>query len=364
MFDGFPLIDLRTDTITMPSDEMRKAIAAAAVGDDVYEEDPTVSALESYAAELLGKESSLFVSSGTMGNLISSMIHGRDLRSEIIVGSDSHVARDEAGGISAIAKVHTFQVPTDRQTGMLNLDVLREAVLAEPDVHYSIPRAVFLENTHGNFGGKVLSLAYIEEVRKICRARTENYVALHCDGARLWNASVALGVAPMELAAPFDTVTCCLSKGLGAPMGSVLAGTKDFIREARWARKLLGGGMRQVGFMAAAGLFALRHNIPKLQTDHDNAAHIVRSVTLAAQPVIGAGHLLLEPPQSNIVLFQLKNGAKRDEVVAYCKERGVVVGAWPGNAIRLVTQCNVREPALIDRAAQIISAALLTAFKL
>lgn len=334
------LVDLRSDTVTKPCSGMRQAMASAEVGDDVYDEDPTVNRLQVLAAEILGKESALFVSSGTMGNLIASMLHGRDRRSEIICGSESHVAREEVGGIAAVAGVHTHQV-LNLPDGTLCPTKLRDAVLSDAaDIHFSTPRAVFLENTHGMLGGRVLPLEYVSGVRVVCRQRTANYVALHCDGARLWNAATKLCVSPAVVARPFDSVTCCLSKGLGAPMGSVLAGDAGFIREAKWARKMLGGGMRQVGILAAAGVFALQKNLPRLADDHRRAAHFAGAMVEAARTDLPIGALKVDTPDTNIVFLRVRDVESRDRVISLCEAQGVKLGTWYGSTIRCVFHVN------------------------
>jgi threonine aldolase len=352
------LIDLRSDTVTQPTEAMRDFMRSAAVGDDVYEEDPTVRELETTVAALLGKESGVFVPSGTMGNLIAAMIHGRDKRSEIICGSDSHVARDEVGGMSAVAGVHTFQVP-NLDDGRLDIERVREAVLADADIHYSVPRAVFVETSHGNRGGRVPPLAHFEEIAAICKQRTANHVALHCDGARIWNAAAALRVSPADVARSFDTVTCCMSKGLGCPMGSVLCGPKSFVTEARWARKMLGGGMRQVGFMAAAGLYALKHHLPRIPDDHRRLADMHDTVMSAAKQTNGA--IRCSQVETNIMFVYTNNASHRDSVVSHCSENGVLVGSWPGNAIRVVMNCNVDEEAA-KRSTEVLTEGLLKYF--
>ncbi|CUG90931.1 Hypothetical protein, putative [Bodo saltans] len=355
------LIDLRSDTVTQPTEEMRDFMRSAIVGDDVYEEDPTVRELEMTVATLLGKESGVFVPSGTMGNLIAAMIHGRDKRSEIICGSDSHVARDEVGGMSAVAGVHTFQVP-NLEEGRLDIDKVREAVLADADIHYSVPRAVFVETSHGNRGGRVPPLAHFEEIAAICRQRISNHVALHCDGARIWNAAAALKLSPADVARPFDTVTCCMSKGLGCPMGSVLCGPLSFVTEARWARKMLGGGMRQVGFMAAAGLYALKHNLPRIPDDHRRLSSMHTTLTAATAAKEGMnGAVTLSPVETNIMFVHTNNAANRDSVVTHCAKNGVLVGSWPGNAIRVVMNCNVDEEAA-KRSTDVLTEGLLKYF--
>ena len=260
------MIDFRSDTVTRPTPAMRAAMAAAEVGDDVFGEDPTVNALERRAAEMTGMEASLLVASGTQGNLVALLTHcGRG--DEYIAGQRAHCYRTEAGGAAALGGIQPQ--PLDfAPDGTLPLDQVRAAVKPADDFHYARSRLLCLENTHL---GKVLPLDYLAQAAALA---AELGLATHLDGARLFNAAVHLGVDATDLTRHFDTVSICLSKGLGAPAGTMLCGPRDFIDEARRIRKMLGGGMRQVGILAAAGLHALEHHVARLADDHANAAHL------------------------------------------------------------------------------------------
>ena len=262
-------IDMRSDTVTLPSDAMRQAMATAACGDDVMGEDPTVNELERRMAELCGKEAALFVTSGTMGNLIATMVHCQGLFAEVICGDISHTCLYEVGSVASICHAHQRQVHTNPD-GTLPLSGI-EDVIVHGDIHATTARLLILENTHNKCGGRVLPLDYVRQCRALC---DKHHMAMHCDGARLWNAAVALHLPVKTLCEAFDSVSLCLSKGLGAPVGSVLVGSKKFIADARQCRKLLGGGMRQAGILAAAGIFALDNMFARLQQDHDMAAFL------------------------------------------------------------------------------------------
>ncbi len=257
-------IDLRSDTVTRPSDEMRRVMAGAEVGDDVYGEDPTVNRLQERVARLLGKEEALFVPSGTMGNQISIKVHTQ-AGDELIAERDAHIFQYETGGAAFLSSVQVHTVQGER--GILTAGHVREAI--RPEIYY-MPRTrlICLENTHNRAGGSIYPLRVIEEIEALAR---EQKLKMHLDGARLWNACVATGISPATYAGFFDSVSVCLSKGLGAPVGSVIAGSKDFIDSARHYRKIFGGGMRQAGILAAAGLYALDHNIARLIEDHEKA---------------------------------------------------------------------------------------------
>lgn len=267
------IIDLRSDTVTRPTLAMREAMATAQVGDDVYGEDPTVRRLEERMADLLGKQAGLFIASGTMGNLVALLAHsGRG--DEIILGDRSHTFLYEAGGSAALGGIHPHILP-NQADGTLDLERIRFAVRDPHDPHAPPTRMIVLENTHNRCGGIALTTDYCNRVAALAN---ESGLILHLDGARLFNAAIALNCPAAELATPFDSVTVCLSKGLGAPVGSVLCGSHDFIIQAQRMRKLVGGGMRQVGILAAAGLYALDHHVERLSEDHDNAALLARSI--------------------------------------------------------------------------------------
>ncbi|MBI4571377.1 MAG: low-specificity L-threonine aldolase, partial [Chloroflexi bacterium] len=265
-------IDLRSDTLTHPTPAMREAMAKAEVGDDVFGEDPTVRRLEQMAAERMGKEAAVFVASGTMGNLVSLLAHcGRG--DEAIVGSEAHVLHYEAGGVPGLGGVQLRPVRNDGH-GMIDLDEL-EATIRLENVHFPRTSAVCLENTHNRCGGGVLTA---EETAAVARIARRHGVAVHLDGARIFNAAVALGVAPSELAAQADSVTFCLSKGLSAPVGSLVCGSAEFVQRARRMRKMVGGGMRQAGVIAAAGIVALETMVDRLAEDHEHAQLLARGL--------------------------------------------------------------------------------------
>ncbi|HLX36965.1 MAG TPA: threonine aldolase family protein, partial [Candidatus Binataceae bacterium] len=246
------MIDLRSDTVTLPTPAMREAIARAELGDDVYGEDPTVNRLERTAAALLGKEAGLLVSSGTMGNLVAILAHcARGTKA--IVGTQSHTYCYEAGGPSVLGGIMLAPI-RNQDNGELDLDALKDEILTPLDDHFAMPALVVMENTHNRCGGAPVKLSHLAEVRELAKRR---YLPMHLDGARIFNAAIALETSAREIASYFDTVTFCLSKGLACPVGSVLCGSKDFISRAHRIRKLLGGGTRQAGIIAAAGLVAL-----------------------------------------------------------------------------------------------------------
>lgn len=265
-------IDLRSDTVTWPTPEMREAMARAEVGDDVWGDDPTVQRLEALAAERMGHEAALFVASGTMGNLIAILTHCRP-GDEMIVGKAAHTFKYEAGGAAALGGVQPHTIPVGAD-GTLDLDDIRHAI-RDDDVHYPTSRLVEIENTQGTVGGIPLTAEYTQAVRALC---DEHGLLLHVDGARIWNAAAALGVPVSDLASPADSVTFCLSKGLCAPVGSVLCGSQDFIRRARRVRKMLGGGMRQAGILAAAGIIAIEKMSARLHEDHANARRLAEGL--------------------------------------------------------------------------------------
>ena len=347
-----PLIDLRSDTVTHPTEAMRAAMAAARVGDDVFGDDPTVNALEARAAELLGKEAGLFVTSGTMGNLVSLMAH-LPRGHEAIAGATTHTVMDEAGGHAVVVGA-TIRPLAERSDGTMDQGEIADAFRDPDDLHEPITGLIVLENTHAHTGGRPLSLEYTKAVAKIAHDRG---VPLHVDGARFFNAAIALGLTPRELAAPADTLTFCLSKGLSAPIGSLVVGDKAFIGRARRARKLLGGGMRQVGVLAAAGLIALSDGpdgtVNRLAEDHATARQLavglarldgVRSPGGIAQP--DGDELDPSRAVTNFVLFRVTRD--RAAFLAAMEARGVLLVPYAHGSIRAVTHLGVT-PADVDR---------------
>lgn len=327
-------VELRSDTMTRPTPAMRKAMAEAEVGDDVFGEDPTVNRLEMLAAERLGKEAALFVSSGTMANLVSQMSHcGRG--DEMLLGSLAHSFYYEQGGSAAVASIHPRTVP-NQPDGKLALDELEAAIRAD-NIHFPRTRLIALENTHNLCGGAPLESAYIRDVAAIAR---RHGIRLHIDGARLFNAAVALGVPARQLVADADSVSFCLSKGLAAPVGSVVCGSREFIQTARRARKVLGGGMRQAGVLAAAGIVALNEMIDRLAEDHANARRL-------AEGLAGISGLELDPGRyaTNIVYFDvIQQGLIAAELVARLQREGVRMLAAGPRTLRAVTHYEVTAP--------------------
>ena len=325
------VIDLRSDTLTMPTPAMREAMYRAELGDDVYGEDPTVNRLEELGAEKLGKEAGLFVVSGTMGNLVSILTHcGRG--DEIIMGNVAHTFLYEAGGVSALGGVHVHTVP-NQPDGMLDLVDVEGAIRGE-NIHFPPTRLICLENTHNRCGGAALSVAQMTAVRQLADAYG---LAIHLDGARVFNAAVALGVDVREITAQVDSVQVCLSKGLAAPVGSLIVGPADFIAEARHIRKMVGGGMRQAGVIAAAGIVALETMVDRLADDHANARLLVEG--LAELP----GYVVQpDAVQSNIVMIGLSAvDADYDAVGAALAGAGVKVSRIAAKRFRAVTHYGI-----------------------
>lgn len=337
------VIDLRSDTVTKPSPGMRRAMAEAEVGDDVYGEDPTVARLEATVAALLGKEAALFVPSGVMGNQIALKLHTRP-GDEVLVAEQSHLFHYESGAPALISGVQLRPLP--HRLGWLTPEAVRAAVRGGHDWE---PRTalVCLENTVNRAGGVVHPANLTEAVAAEARAHG---LRLHLDGARLWNAAVATGASEAALAAPFDTVNVCLSKGLGAPVGSVLAGPAEAIREARRWRKLLGGGMRQAGVLAAAGLYALEHHRADLARDHAHAR-------LLADAMAATGAFRIDPQtvQTNIVMAETV-GCAAEEALARLARHGVRLAAFGPTTVRATTHRDLG-PEAIARAVEAIGAA-------
>ena len=330
-------IDLRSDTVTLPTSEMRRAMAEAEVGDDVYGEDPTINQLEKQAAYQMGKEAAVFVPSGTMGNLAAVLAHcGRG--DEVIVGDLSHTYLFEAGGVSVLGGVHTFVIP-NQPDGTLALEDIAAAVRPD-DAHFPISRLVVLENTHNRCGGVPLSVEYTS---RACELAHSHNMKVHLDGARIFNAAAALSVNVKDLVAPVDSVTFCLSKALSAPVGSVLCGNEAFIQRARRMRKILGGGMRQAGILAAAGLEALREVPDCLLEDHRRAQVLAQGLNeipgLKVDPF---------PPPSNMVFLNLEPNSQitAADVAGLLRDQDIRVGVVGEGRFRMVTHRWIDDPAI------------------
>jgi threonine aldolase len=334
------VIDLRSDTVTRPTAAMRQAMASAEVGDDVYREDPTVRALEERVAEIVGKEAGLFVPSGTMANQIAILLTA-ERGGEVLVGEGGHSAVYESGATAAWSGAQTLVVG---RGGLFTAAELRAAIRPRTD-YYPRSAMVVVENTHNAGGGRVFPQ---DEIARIAAVARERGLGLHLDGARLWNAAVASGLAPSAIAAPFDSVSTCLSKGLGAPVGSVLAGRRDFVDRARRLRKMMGGGMRQAGILAAAGLYALDHHRERLAQDHANARRLAD--VLARSPRVVLDRATVE---TNIVVFGVRD-VEDDEYVARARAEGVLVGLMGPGRVRAVTHLDVGEQD-VDAAAEILA---------
>ena len=336
-------IDLRSDTVTRPTSAMRRAMAEAEVGDDVFGEDPTVNRLEEMAADRLGKEEGLFVASGTMGNLICLLSHcGRG--DEVLLGDQSHTFFYEQGGSAALGGIHPRPLP-NQPDGTLDPDHV-EAAIRPDNLHFPRTRLIVLENTHNRCSGSPLSPEYMRRVGEIAR---RHHLKIHVDGARIFNAAVAMGVKASDLVSEADSVTFCLSKGLAAPVGSVVCGTRDFIAEARRARKVLGGGMRQAGVIAAAGIVALTEMVDRLSEDHDNARRL-------AQGLAQVGGLSVNPGsvQTNIVYLNLtRNGFSSDHLVKQLAGEGVLLLPTGPQQLRAVTNYHVARDD-VDTAVEVI----------
>jgi threonine aldolase len=329
------IIDLRSDTVTLPSGAMREAILSAPLGDDVYGEDPTVRKLEELAAERTGKEAALLVASGTMSNLVAIMSHC-DRGDEAIVGSEAHILHYEVAGAAGVAGVQLRPVPNDARGGIAPADV--EATVRGENVHLPRTSLLCLENTHNRCSGAAISL---EDTRALADVAHRNGVAVHIDGARIFNAALALGTTVAALAEPADSIGFCLSKGLGAPVGSVLCGSGAFIARARKTRKVLGGGMRQAGIIAAAGVYALDNMVDRLADDHENARLLARG--LAALPMVDLDATAID---SNIVIFGV-----RGDWLAFMralKNAGVLTGSPAPGRIRAVTHYGIERADIDD----------------
>jgi len=323
-------IDLRSDTVTKPTPAMRKAMAEAEVGDDVYAEDPTVNALQEKVAKILGKEASIFVPSGTMANQLAIKSHTQP-GDEVIIEAASHSYNFEGGASAVLSAVQFYCLQGNR--GILESSQIEEAI--RPDGHYyPVTRLICLENTHNRGGGSVYPIQTIAEIGRFAKSRG---LLVHLDGARLWNSSVASGIKPQEYAQWADSVSVCLSKGLGAPIGSLVAGTKTFIDRVHRFRKMFGGGMRQAGIIAAAGIYALDHHIERLKEDHQNA----KRLALGLKEIRGIS-IDLEEVETNILIFDVaRTGMTPLQVYDAMKKEGVLIHASGKTQIRLVTHLDV-----------------------
>jgi threonine aldolase len=320
------VIDLRSDTVTKPTPAMRRAMAQADVGDDVFGEDPTVNRLQECAAELFGREAALLVPSGTMGNQIAIKVHTQP-GDEVILEEASHIFNSEMAMMAAFSGVIPRPIPSER--GWLRWEQIESAI--RPNVYYyAQTRLICLENTHNFKGGGVYPL---EWAREIIEKAHERGLKVHLDGARIFNAAVATGRSVKELTEGFDSVMFCLSKGLGAPVGSMLVGSAEFMKEARRVRKMLGGGMRQVGILAAAGLYALEHHIERLAEDHENAQ-------ILAQALKEIPEVRLEPVETNIIIFELTK-TPAEKLITELKKRNILALAIGPRRVRLVTHLDV-----------------------
>jgi threonine aldolase len=334
------LVDLRSDTVTRPTPAMRKAMAEADVGDDVYGEDPTVKKLQDSVAEIVGTEAALFVPSGTMANQIALRAHTRH-GDEVIIGRGAHCWRHESGALAALAGAQTSMVGTDGRFTAADVRLAFKAV----DPYQAATRVVAVENTHNMAGGICWDRAQLAEVIDVTH---ELGMVAHLDGARIWNAAVATNATEKQLAAGFDSVSVCLSKGLGAPVGSLVAGSHALIKACHRFRKMYGGGMRQAGILAAAGLYALDHHRTRLAEDHANARALAEALANVKGLEVDLGSV-----QTNIVMIDLERGTP-DAIVTPAKAKGVFLGTAGAMRIRAVTHLDVDREGVM-RAAQVIA---------
>src|SRR5574341_1288470 len=324
------IIDLRSDTVTKPSLGMRRAMAKAVVGDDVFDDDPTVKKLEAIVARILGKEKGLYVPSGTMGNEVCLKVLTKP-GDEVLTEASSHIYKNEVGAASALSGIQLHIVHGNK--GVFTTEEI-EPEIPVPDVHHPTLTVIAVENTHTTAGGTVFPISEVKKLRKLA----DKYkITMHLDGARLWNACIATGLKPSDYAEYFETVTVCLSKGLGAPIGSVIASNEEMIFEARRVRKRLGGGMRQAGIIAEAGIYALKNNYKRLAEDHENARWLGERLK-----EIGGVESAMQTVQTNLVVFDIAGtGWKVMEVVEALKKQGVLVVPFGGFTLRAVTHLDV-----------------------
>jgi threonine aldolase len=323
-------IDLRSDTVTKPTPAMRKAMAEAEVGDDVFGEDPTVNALQEKVAKILGKEAAIFVPSGTMANQLSIRSHTQP-GDEVIIEGASHPYNFEGGGGAALSGIQFHCLKGLR--GILDASQIEEAIRPD-DHHFPVTRLVCLENTHNRGGGSIYPIGKMVEIYRLAKSRG---LLVHLDGARLWNASIATGIPPQEYAQWADSASVCLSKGLGSPIGSLVTGPKTFIDRVHRFRKMFGGGMRQVGIIAAAGIYALDHHMERLKEDHQNAKRLGLGLKELKWISFNPDHV-----ETNMVIFDVANtGMTGPQLVEVMKREGVLIHAFGKTQIRLVTHLDV-----------------------
>lgn len=333
------VVDLRSDTVTRPTTAMRAHMANAVVGDDVFGEDPTARLLETRVAEMLGKEAALFVPSGTMANQIALQLHCRR-GDEVIVGEGAHCAYYESGAGGALAGVQFAHIG---RGGLFTKQEVQGAIRPIAD-WYPRTRLVAMENTHNRGGGKIFPYETLQDIAEFSK---KNGLFLHLDGARLWNAVVATGRELSQWAQWFDSVSVCLSKGLGAPVGSLLVSDRERITEARRLRKMLGGGMRQVGLLAAAGLYAIDHHVKRLEIDHEHAMLLHAGLQAVNRECVGSA------PETNIVMVDINNGTTAEVFASRAKEQGVLVSVFGPTRIRVVTHLDVTREQ-IDQAVRVL----------
>lgn len=323
------MIDLRSDTVTKPSPAMRQAIANAIVGDDVFKEDPTVLELEAYGAHLFGKEAALICSSGTQTNQIAINVHVQP-GGEVICHEESHIYKYEGGGIAKNSGASVRLLPGDR--GRISADTIAKWINPSHDVHFPLTQLISLEDTANRGGGAVYERSEIAKISQLCK---ELNLPLHLDGARVFNALAVNGLTPQAYGAFYDSISICLSKGLGAPVGSLLLGSAAFIEKARRVRKVFGGGMRQAGMIAAGGLYALQHHVERLHEDHLHAKQLEQALTSCSYIAS------VVPVQTNIVVANLQDPAQRDSFIELLRIKGIACMAFGPGMIRMVTHLDV-----------------------
>uniref|UniRef100_A0A7S0R8C3 Aromatic amino acid beta-eliminating lyase/threonine aldolase domain-containing protein n=1 Tax=Pyramimonas obovata TaxID=1411642 RepID=A0A7S0R8C3_9CHLO len=347
-------VDLRSDTVTTPTASMRVAMALATCGDDVFADDPTVNALEKECATMFEKEAALFVPTGTMGNLISVLVHCETRASEVILGDASHIHIYEQGGISQFGGVHPRPLP-NLPDGTIDLELVKQTIRPD-DVHFPTTRLLVLENTHNKKGGRVLKLEYLDAAGKLCR---EHGLKLHVDGARIFNASAAMGVPVARLLRDADSASICFSKALGAPAGSIIVGSHEFIAKSRRTRKALGGGLRQVGTLAAAALVGLRETPALLAHDHENAQLLAAGVNTIAPDLISVDMASVE---SNLVYINVSPPLTAAPIMDECNKRGVRILAIGPQTLRAVCHHQVSKEGAL-RAVEVLKEAVEAAIR-